>query len=138
MIAAALNEAGIPYVVLTGGTTDRRTPIKRFRQGNVSHFLISLKADGVGLNLTAADAVSHYDPWQNPAVENQATDRAYRLGQDKPVFVYKLIKAVNVDEKIVAMQVHKAALADGILSEDPVGVVKGNVKLSAVLVKMVA
>ena len=78
-------------------------------------FLISLKAGGTGLNLTAADTVIHYDPWWNPAVENQATDRAHRIGQDKPVFVYKLLIAGTVEEKIVALQSPKAALADGIL-----------------------
>ncbi|RZF23551.1 helicase [Paraburkholderia sp. UYCP14C] len=124
LIAAALNEAGIPYVVLTGDTTDRRTPVRRFQQGAVPLFLISLKAGGVGLNLTAADTVIHYDPWWNPAVENQATDRAHRLGQVKPVFVYKLITAGSVEEKIVAMQEQKAALADAILSEDAAGAVK--------------
>ncbi|MFX5578765.1 C-terminal helicase domain-containing protein, partial [Acinetobacter baumannii] len=86
----------------------------RFKQGEVPLFLISLKAGGVGLNLTAADTVIHYDPWWNPAVENQATDRAHRLGQDKPVFVYKLITAGSVEEKIVAMQEQKAALANAI------------------------
>ena len=67
-------------------------------------FLISLKAGGVGLNLTAADTVIHYDPWWNPAVENQATDRAHRIGQDKPVFVYKLIVGGSIEEKILALQ----------------------------------
>jgi SNF2 family DNA or RNA helicase len=81
-------------------------------------FLISLKAGGVGLNLTAADTVIHYDPWWNPAVENQATDRAHRLGQDKPVFVYKLIVGGSIEEKILALQERKAELAAGILSED--------------------
>ena len=107
LIAAALEKAGIPYVMLTGDATDRVTPVKRFKQGEVPLFLISLKAGGVGLNLTAADTVIHYDPWWNPAVENQATDRAHRLGQDKPVFVYKLITAGSVEEKIVAMQEQK-------------------------------
>lgn len=124
LIAAAVEKAGIPYVVLTGDTTDRVTPVKRFKQGEVPLFLISLKAGGVGLNLTAADTVIHYDPWWNPAVENQATDRAHRLGQDKPVFVYKLITAGSVEEKIVAMQERKAALAEAILSEDAAGAVK--------------
>jgi hypothetical protein len=72
----------------------------------------------VGLNLTAADTVIHYDPWWNPAVENQATDRAHRLGQDKPVFVYKLIVSGSIEEKILALQERKAELAAGILSED--------------------
>lgn len=124
LIAAALDDAGIPYVVLTGDTTDRRTPVTRFQLGEVPLFLISLRAGGVGLNLTAADTVIHYDPWWNPAVENQATDRAHRLGQDKPVFVYKLITAGSVEEKIVAMQQSKAALADAILSEEAAGAVK--------------
>ncbi|SKC94695.1 DEAD/DEAH box helicase [Paraburkholderia hospita] len=124
LIATALGEAQIPYVTLTGETTDRVTPVKRFMQGKVPLFLISLKAGGVGLNLTAADTVIHYDPWWNPAVENQATDRAHRLGQDRPVFVYKLITAGSVEEKIVAMQARKAALADAILSDNAAGAVK--------------
>jgi SNF2 family DNA or RNA helicase len=87
-------------------------------------FLISLKAGGVGLNLTAADTVIHYDPWWNPAAENQATDRAHRIGQDKPVFVYKLIAAGSIEEKIVALQEKKAALAAAILSGDGANAVK--------------
>ena len=75
-------------------------------------FLISLKAGGVGLNLTAADTVIHYDPWWNPAVEDQATDRAHRIGQDKSVFVYKLFAAGTVEERIQALQARKQALAD--------------------------
>ena len=72
-----------------------------------------MKAGGVGLNLTAADTVIHYDPWWNPAVENQATDRAYRIGQDKPVFVYKLLTEDTVEEKILMLQEKKQQLADG-------------------------
>ncbi|MFL9963797.1 DEAD/DEAH box helicase [Paraburkholderia sediminicola] len=124
LIAAALDEAAIAYVVLTGDTTDRVTPVERFQQGEVPLFLISLKAGGVGLNLTAADTVIHYDPWWNPAAENQATDRAHRLGQDKPVFVYKLIAAGSIEEKIVELQEQKAGLADSILSEDAAGAAK--------------
>jgi SNF2 family DNA or RNA helicase len=78
-------------------------------------FLISLKAGGVGLNLTAADTVIHYDPWWNPAAEAQATDRAHRIGQDKPVFVYRLICAGTVEQKIQAMQSRKAELARAVL-----------------------
>jgi SNF2 family DNA or RNA helicase len=81
-------------------------------------FLISLKAGGTGLNLTAADTVIHYDPWWNPAVEDQATDRAHRIGQDKPVFVHKLIAAATVEERIRELQARKAALARGILDQD--------------------
>jgi SNF2 family DNA or RNA helicase len=89
--------------------------VKRFQNGEVPLFLISLKAGGTGLNLTAADTVIHYDPWWNPAVERQATDRAYRIGQDKPVFVYRLISRGTVEEKIQQLQAQKAALARGIL-----------------------
>lgn len=118
LIAEELQKARIPYVILTGSTRDRTEPVRRFQNGEVPVFLISLKAGGVGLNLTAADTVIHYDPWWNPAAENQATDRAYRLGQDKPVFVYKLIAAGSIEEKIVALQQRKAELADGILEND--------------------
>ena len=78
-------------------------------------FLISLKAGGSGLNLTAADTVIHFDPWWNPAAEAQASDRAYRIGQDKPVFVYKLITRGSVEEKIQQLQQTKANLAKGVL-----------------------
>lgn len=125
-IAAQLDRLNIAYVTLTGETVDRTAPVKCFTRGDVPLFLISLKAGGVGLNLTAADTVIHYDPWWNPAVENQATDRAHRLGQDKPVFVYKLIAAGSVEEKIVAMQQQKAALADAILADNA----SGNAKFS--------
>ena len=118
LIEDELKAANIPYGLLTGDTNDRETPIKRFQAGELPVFLISLKAGGVGLNLTAADTVIHYDPWWNPAVENQATDRAHRLGQDKPVFVYKLIVSGSIEEKILALQERKAELAAGILSED--------------------
>ena len=121
LIAQALDEAGLHYAVLTGDTGDRSAPVRRFQEGEVPLFLISLKAGGVGLNLTAADTVIHYDPWWNPAAENQATDRAHRLGQDKPVFVYKLIVAGSIEEKIVGMQEKKAALADSILSDTAAG-----------------
>src|SRR5712672_1534068 len=118
IIAAALDKAGLPYVTLTGDTTDRVMPVKRFQDGEVPLFLISLKAGGVGLNLTAADTVIHYDPWWNPAAENQATDRAHRIGQLKPVFVYKLIAADTVEDRILDLQEKKAMLASSILSED--------------------
>ncbi|MEM6052622.1 DEAD/DEAH box helicase [Erwinia sp. P7711] len=118
LIAEELQKARIPFVTLTGSTRDRTEPVRRFQEGEVPVFLISLKAGGVGLNLTAADTVIHYDPWWNPAAENQATDRAYRLGQDKPVFVYKLIVAGSIEEKIVAMQQQKAELAEGILEDE--------------------
>ena len=134
LIRRELDAAGLGYVVLTGDTGDRETPIRRFQDGEAPIFLISLKAGGVGLNLTAADTVIHYDPWWNPAVENQATDRAHRLGQTKPVFVYKLIVAGSIEEKILALQEKKAELAAGILSEDAQGMTKfGEADLAALL-----
>ncbi|EOS95684.1 DEAD/DEAH box helicase [Erwinia tracheiphila] len=117
LIADELTKSGISFVTLTGNTRDRTEPVRRFQNGEVPVFLISLKVGGVGLNLTAADTVIHYDPWWNPAAENQASDRAWRLGQDKPVFVYKLIAAGTIEEKIVALQQQKADLAEGILQD---------------------
>ncbi|MEW5788953.1 MAG: DEAD/DEAH box helicase [Pseudomonadota bacterium] len=134
LIRKELDQAGLTYLLLTGDTVDRETPIRRFQAGEVPIFLISLKAGGMGLNLTAADTVIHYDPWWNPAVENQATDRAHRLGQTKPVFVYKLIVAGSIEEKILALQERKAELAAGILAEDHQGEVKfGESDLAALL-----
>jgi superfamily II DNA or RNA helicase len=118
LIAEALTKAGIAFVTLTGDTVDRESVIKQFQEGHTPVFLISLKAGGVGLNLTAADTVIHFDPWWNPAVENQATDRAHRLGQTRNVFVYKLLAAGSIEEKILALQEKKAELAAGVLSED--------------------
>ncbi|WP_291992277.1 DEAD/DEAH box helicase [Candidatus Accumulibacter sp. ACC003] len=118
LIEKELKLAGIGYVMLTGDTSDREGVVRHFQTGEVPVFLISLKTGGIGLNLTAADTVIHYDPWWNPAAENQATDRAHRLGQDKPVFVYKLIVAGSIEEKILALQERKAELAASILSAD--------------------
>lgn len=115
LIEAELTQRGIEYALLTGQTKDRRTPVQEFQSGKRSIFLISLKAGGTGLNLTAADTVIHYDPWWNPAAENQATDRAYRIGQEKPVFVYKMIARGTVEEKIQHLQQEKSALASGVL-----------------------
>jgi superfamily II DNA or RNA helicase len=111
LIAQRLEAAGLTHVTLTGNTRDRRTPVERFQAGAAPIFLISLKAGGTGLNLTAADTVIHYDPWWNPAVEAQAADRAYRIGQDKPVFVYKMIAEGTVEERIVDMQARKRDIA---------------------------
>jgi len=118
LIEDAVREAGIDYVKLTGRTRDRAAPVDRFQAGGAPLFLISLKAGGVGLNLTAADTIIHYDPWWNPAVERQATDRAHRIGQENPVFVYKLITMGTVEEKIQAMQARKQALADSIFDRN--------------------
>jgi len=116
-----LDSKNIPYCYLDGRTRDRSKVIKEFNEGDVPLFLISLKAGGTGLNLTAADYVIHLDPWWNPAVENQATDRAYRIGQDKHVFVYKMITKDSIEEKILVLQEHKKALFDNLLSEGDLG-----------------
>lgn len=117
-LAAHETLASQAYVRLDGSTRDRGSVVARFQSGTVPFMLLSLKAGGVGLNLTAADTVIHYDPWWNPAVEQQATDRTHRIGQDKPVFVYKLIAADTVEERIVELQTRKADLAAAVLSED--------------------
>ena len=134
LIEAELAGEKLEYVKLTGDTQNREEVVSRFQDGAVPIFLISLKAGGVGLNLTAADTVIHYDPWWNPAVENQATDRAHRLGQTENVFVYKLVVAGSIEEKILALQEKKAELAAGILSEDVNGLVKfGEADIAALL-----
>jgi len=118
LIEEELVTAGIGFVKLTGSTTKRQEVVDKFQRGEVPVFLISLRAGGVGLNLTTADTVIHFDPWWNPAVENQATDRAYRIGQDKPVFVYKYIIENSIEEKIQKIQQNKAELAKALLSEE--------------------
>ena len=115
LIEKALAAESIAYQTLTGQTRNRAELVEEFQSGRVPVFLISLKAGGVGLNLTMADTVIHYDPWWNPAVEAQATDRAHRIGQEKPVFVYKLICSGTVEEKIQEMQQRKADLARAVL-----------------------
>ena len=104
------------YLKLTGASKNRQELVEQFQAGHAEVFLISLKAGGTGLTLTNADTVIHYDPWWNPAAENQATDRAYRIGQDKPVFVHKLICKGTVEQRIQQMQVKKSSVADSILS----------------------
>ena len=117
LIEQELEQQGIRYAKLTGQTRNRDQVIDSFRCGEVDLFLISLKAGGLGLNLTEADTVILYDPWWNPAVEAQAADRAHRIGQEKPVFVYKLLTEQTVEDRIMAMQQKKQALADGIYKE---------------------
>jgi len=118
IIEQKLDQAGIAFLKLTGKTQKRDKVIDAFREGQADVFLISLKAGGVGLNLTEADTVIHYDPWWNPAAQNQATDRAHRIGQNKAVFVYKLITENTVEEKIISMQEQKQSLADGIYDNE--------------------
>jgi superfamily II DNA or RNA helicase len=116
LIEAELKLRGIPWVKLTGQSQNRDALIEQFTSGAVPVFLISLKAGGVGLNLPQADTVIHYDPWWNPAVENQATDRAHRIGQTHTVFVYKLVAQGTIEERILALQERKAGLADSMYS----------------------
>ena len=118
LIEEALNARGYKYLLLTGKSRNREQIIQRFQAGEAPIFLISLRAGGVGLNLTRADTVIHYDPWWNPAVEDQATDRTHRIGQNKPVFVYRLIGAGTVEEVMMKMQAQKRALFDSIFSEE--------------------
>ncbi len=119
LVRAWLDKEGIRYEYLTGQTKDRQGAVERFNNNDdIPIFLISLKAGGTGLNLTGADYVIHYDPWWNPAVEDQATDRAYRIGQKKKVFVYRLITKNTVEEKIQKLKQVKRNLVDSVISVD--------------------
>ena len=120
-MARALGERSIGFVELTGATANRQMPIDAFERGEANVFLISLKAGGAGINLTSADTVIHYDPWWNPAAQAQATDRAHRIGQRKPVFVHKLIVSGSVEEEMMRLQRRKQLLADGLLGARPAG-----------------
>ena len=114
-----LDKENIMYEYLTGSTQNREEHVKNFKNNDdIKVFLISLKAGGFGLNLTEADYVFHYDPWWNPAVEMQATDRTHRIGQDKNVFVYKFITKDSVEEKILYLQEKKKQLVQEIISTD--------------------
>ncbi|CAK0762404.1 conserved hypothetical protein [Gammaproteobacteria bacterium] len=113
-----LDHDGIAYEYLDGSTKDRDAAVTAFQTGDAPLFLISLKAGGTGLNLTAADTVIHCDPWWNPAVEAQATDRAHRIGQTKPVTIYRLVAAGTVEEKIIELKIRKQALADAVITDD--------------------
>ena len=116
LIEAELKKHQIPWIKLTGQSQKRDALIEQFTSGSVPLFLISLKAGGVGLNLPQADTVIHYDPWWNPAVETQATDRAHRIGQTQSVWVLKLVAQGTIEERILALQERKAALAEGMYS----------------------
>ena len=117
LIKAHLDQRGVSYQYLDGSTPtkERQKRVDAFQRGEGELFLISLKAGGVGLNLTAADYVIHMDPWWNPAVEDQASDRAHRMGQLRPVTIYRMIAKNTIEEKIVAMHSHKRDLADSLL-----------------------
>lgn len=129
LAAEMLDTLALPYLTLTGQTLprERGAVVKRFQaqdETSAPILLASLKAGGVGLNLTAADTVIHLDPWWNPAVEEQATARAHRIGQDQPVFVYKLVVEGSIEERMLELQARKAALAHGVLGHDAEGAVK--------------
>src|SRR6478735_2055297 len=119
LMANALDEDKIRYEYLDGSTIDRAARIDRFQEDpTIPVFLISLKAGGSGLNLTAADTVIHFDPWWNPAVEDQATDRAHRIGQKKVVSVYRLVAAGTIEEKILELKARKKDLVSAVLEAD--------------------
>ena len=117
ILQKCLEEASISFYTITGATPKekRLQLVKSFNDGHVPVFLISLKAGGVGLNLTGADVVIHYDPWWNLAAQNQATDRAHRIGQTKKVTVYKMIARHSIEEKILQLQETKRDLAEQII-----------------------
>ncbi|MDR4519633.1 MAG: DEAD/DEAH box helicase [Nitrosomonas sp.] len=119
IVRELLDNKGIAYQYLDGATSlpKRRKAVNAFQSGQGDLFLISLKAGGAGLNLTAADYVVHMDPWWNPAVENQASDRAHRMGQKRPVTIYRLIAKDTIEDKIVALHKHKRDLADSLLAD---------------------
>ena len=117
LIRQHLDKEGIRYQYLDGSTPmqERKRRVDAFQAGDGDLFLISLKAGGVGINLTAADYVIHMDPWWNPAVEDQASDRAHRMGQLRPVTIYRLVTRHTIEEGIVELHRHKRDLADSLL-----------------------
>ncbi len=119
LLEPELDARGWGYLKLTGNTQNRRQLVESFEQGTAPVFLISLRAGGFGLNLTAADTVIHYDPWWNPAVEAQATDRAHRIGQHKPVFVHRLIVKNTIEARILEIHERKRAIVDSLISGLP-------------------
>ncbi|KQM71122.1 DEAD/DEAH box helicase [Xylophilus sp. Leaf220] len=126
LVDAALEPLGLPRLLLTGSTppAERGALVQRFQAGDAPILLASLKAGGTGLNLTAADTVIHLDPWWNPAVEAQATARAHRIGQTRPVFVYRMVAEGSIEERMLELQARKAVLADGVLGQDAEAAVK--------------
>lgn len=118
IIASSFSESNIPFGKLDGQTKHRRALIHKFQNGEFPVFLISLKVGGVGLNLTTADVVILYDPWWNPAVEDQAADRAHRIGQSRPVSVYKLIAHGTIEQRMIELQERKRALCAGLFDEN--------------------
>jgi len=121
LISQGLRERRVTHLTLTGSTRDRQGVVDAFERREASVMLISLKAGGTGLNLTSADTVIHYDPWWNPASQAQATDRAYRIGQERPVFVYNLFAAGSVEERVLRLQQRKRWLSTSLLGDDTGG-----------------
>jgi SNF2 family DNA or RNA helicase len=119
IIEKEIKKMGVSYQYLDGSTPlkKRKTAIDAFQDGDGDIFLISLKAGGTGLNLTAADYVIHVDPWWNPAVEDQASDRAHRIGQQNPVTVYRLVSEGSIEEKIVKLHGSKREMAEALLQD---------------------
>ena len=117
MVRTALDAAGIEHAYLDGSTRRRPEVIEGFRDGDAPVFLISLKAGGFGLTLTEADYVFVLDPWWNPAAENQAIDRTHRIGQDKPVNVYRLVSSHTIEDKVRALQDRKRDLFARVVDE---------------------
>jgi SNF2 family DNA or RNA helicase len=118
-ISTDLERAGVPNLVMTGATGNRQELVHRFQTDpEIGAFVMTLKTGGVGLNLTAADYVFIYDPWWNRAAETQAVDRTHRIGQQNPVFAYRIIAKDTIEEKMLELQQQKAELASAILSSD--------------------
>jgi SNF2 family DNA or RNA helicase len=136
LIERHLADRGVPTQLLHGGTpvAKREQMVERFQDGEVPVFLLSLKAAGTGLNLTRADHVVHYDRWWNPAVEDQATDRAYRIGQTRPVQVHRLIAEGTVEDRIAEMLASKRRLADAVLTSGEAALTElSNAELAALV-----
>ncbi len=131
IVAEALRAREVAYLLLTGETRERQRVVDAFEQGRANVFLISLKAGGTGLNLTSADTVVHYDPWWNPAAQAQATDRAHRIGQRRPVFVHNLYVAGSVEERVLALQQRKRWLSNALLGDAATGAPIGEGEIEA-------
>ena len=135
LVRQELDARGIEYLYLDGATAakERARLVEEFQHGDMPLFLISLKAGGLGLNLTAADYVIHLDPWWNPAIENPATDRTYRIGQQRPVTVYRLISSHTIEEKILSLHTTKKNLADALLEGADVSAAMSKEEMLALL-----
>src|SRR5207247_7024957 len=131
LVEAALKAAGVRLLRLDGSTPvkERARRVEAFQSGEGELFLISLKAGGAGLNLTAADTVIHLDPWWNPAVEDQATARAHRIGQEKPVTALRLVARGTIEEAVLSLHAAKRALAAGVLEGSDVAASLGTDEL---------